>query len=270
MKILSAEQIRQADKFTIENEPIRSINLMERASKAFVSWLEANYDNNSNVVVFCGTGNNGGDGLAIARLLKFSGWKVTPITVKKSAKKSQEFTINYLTIAEVSRIKNIESKEDLNLDLDDTDIIVDAIFGSGLSREAKGVYAETIKYINGSGATVISVDVPSGLQIDTISTKKHIVRADDVVSFQLPKLAFLIPENYEYVKNWHIVDIGLDERFINAQETNLEYIDEVLVQNLMRSRSKFAHKGDFGKVLIISGSYAKMGASVLCTKACMR
>jgi len=270
MKILGAELIRAADKYTIENEPIKSIDLMERASKAFVSWFESNFNREKRVVIFCGTGNNGGDGLAIARILSFRKWKVSTFIVKKSAKKSKDFTINYLRLAEVREVDNIESTKDLNVDLRENDIVIDAIFGSGLVREVKGIYADTIKYINDSGASIISVDVPSGLFIEAISPNKSLIRADQVLSFQLPKLGFLIPENKEYVKNWSIADIGLDKQFINSQESNYEYIDHILAKNLLKSRNKFAHKTEFGRILLMSGSYGKMGACVLCTKASIR
>ena len=270
MKILSAEQIRKADKHTIENEPIKSIDLMERASRSFVQWFESNFNRKRKVYIFCGTGNNGGDGLAIARLLSFRKWQVTTITVKKSARKSQDFTINFLKLAEVRQVDNIEKKEDIDFDVQPDDVVIDAIFGSGLAREIKGIYADVINYINDSGSTVISVDVPSGLFIDSISPKKTIIQADHVLSFQLPKLGFLIPENSAYVNKWSITDIGLDNEFINSQQANFEYIDNDLVESLIKPRAKFAHKTNFGRILLMSGSYGKMGACVLCAKASIK
>lgn len=243
---------------------------MERASRAFVTWFEANFKKEQRILIFCGTGNNGGDGLAIARILSFRKWKISTITVRKSGKKSQDFTINYLRLAEVREVGNIEKKIDLSFDLGKDDIVIDAIFGSGLTREVKGVYADTIKYINESGATVVSVDAPSGLFIDAISPKKALIRADHVLSFQLPKLSFLMPDNKEFVKSWSIADIGLDTNFINTQESSYEYIDEGLAKGLLKQRDKFAHKTDFGRILFMSGSYGKMGACVLCTKASIR
>jgi NAD(P)H-hydrate epimerase len=154
--------------------------------------------------------------------------------------------------------------------LNKSDIIIDAIFGSGLTREIKGIYAETIQYINESRATIVSVDVPSGLFIDTQSPKKTIVRADHVVSFQLPKMAFLLPENQAFVKSFSIADIGLDQDFIESQNSDFEYIDDQLAQKILKPRTKFAHKTDFGRILFMSGSYGKMGACVLCTKASIR
>jgi hydroxyethylthiazole kinase-like uncharacterized protein yjeF len=267
MKILSADIIRQVDQYTIKNEPVQSIDLMERASRAFVEWFELNYDKEKKLFIFCGTGNNGGDGLAIARLLSIRKWKVTTITVKKSSKKSNDFTINYLKLAEVRIVENVEKKEDLIFDIKKEDIVIDAIFGSGLTREVKGIQAETIKYINDSGATVVAVDVPSGLFIDNISPKKSIIKADHVLSFQLPKLAFLLPDNSKYVKNWSMADIGLDDNFIKEQDSDYEFIDQQFVKGIFKPRSKYAHKTDFGKILLIAGSYGKMGACVLGARA---
>lgn len=267
MKILSAELIRKADQYTIKNEPIESIDLMERASRGFVDWFEGNFNKEKKLFIFCGTGNNGGDGLAIARMLCIRKWDISTITVKKSSKKSHDFTINYLKLAEVRTVENIEKKEDLDFNIQQEDIVIDAIFGSGLTREVKGIQAETIKYINDSGATIVSVDVPSGLFIDNISSKKSIIKADHVLSFQLPKLAFLLPENSEYVKNWSITDIGLDTNFINEQDSSIEFIDQQLVKSIFKPRLKFAHKTDFGRILLIAGSWGKMGACVLGAKA---
>ena len=270
MKILSADLIRKADQNTIMNEPIKSIDLMERAARAFVAWFESNFVREKKVFVFCGTGNNGGDGLAIARMLSFGKWEIATITVVKSAKQSQDFTINFLRLAEVRNIANVEKKEDLDVKIQKDDIIIDAIFGSGLTREVTGIYADTINYINDSGATIISVDVPSGLFIDTLSPKKSIIRADHVLSFQLPKLAFLLPENSEYVKNWSIGDIGLDVNFIEKQDSDFEFIDQHLAKSLIIPRSRFAHKTDFGKILLLAGSWGKMGAAVLCSRSCVK
>ncbi len=270
MKILNSDLTKKADLFTIKNEPIKSIDLMERASKAFVQWFEANFERKQRIFIFCGTGNNGGDGMAISRILTYRKWIVTTITVKRSSKKTQDFTINYLKLAEVWDIKNIAENKDLDIDIRPDDIVIDAIFGSGLTREVRGIYAKTINYINNTGATIISVDIPSGLFIDSHSKKSPIIQADHVLSFQLPKLAFLLPENSRYVKSWSIVDIGLDANFIAEQESSYEYIDHQMAKSLIKFRSKFAHKTDFGRILIMAGSYGKMGACILGTRACIK
>ncbi len=270
MKILNADIIRKADQFTIANEPISSIELMERASIAFVDWFELNYDKARKVFIFCGTGNNGGDGLAIARILISKNWDVNTFVINRSAKRSDDFLINYKKLSELTTISDIEKNDDLNFAVDKKDIAIDAIFGSGLTREVRGIYAETIDYIHSSLATIISVDTPSGLFIDIPSSKKSIIKADHVLSFQLPKLAFLLPENEPYVKNWSMVDIGLDIDFIRNQNTNFEYIDLPLIKDMYISRSKFSHKTNFGRLLLVAGSWGKMGAAVLCAKSCVK
>ena len=270
MKIFSAEQIRKADQYTIKEEPIKSIDLMERAALAFVKWFELNFDAERRVIVFCGTGNNGGDGLAIGRILSFKGWNVHTLTVKKSSKQSLDFTMNYLKLAEVRDVPDINSTEDFTFDIQPSDIVIDAIFGSGLTRPVKGIYAETIHLINNSSATIVSVDVPSGLFIDSSSEKEAIIKADFVLSFQTPKLAFLLPENSEFVKNWLVADIGLHPDFMSNEQTDYSYIEKEYVKGLLKRRSKFAHKVDFGRVLIMSGSWGKMGAAILCAKACVK
>lgn len=270
MKIFSATQIREADAFTIQYEPVKSINLMERASKAFVEWFEKNFDKNRRLIIFCGTGNNGGDGLAISRMLSFKKWKVNTYTVLKASKRTQDFTINYLKLAEVREIPDITSGGDLDFEIHSGDIIIDAIFGSGLSRSVTGVYAEVIRFINQSPATVVSVDVPSGMFIDTPGGEGAVVEADDVVSFQLPKLAFFLEQNQQYVKNWITVDIGLHPNYLNNTAAKFEFLDRDMVSDMLRVRNKYAHKGEFGKSLIIAGSHGKMGAAVLCARACIR
>ena len=270
MKILSATQIRKADQYTIEHEPIKSIDLMERASNAFVSWFEMNFNKQRKVFIFCGTGNNGGDGLAIGRILGIKNWDVKTVTVNKSSKKSKDFLMNYLKLAEVSEIANIESPNDLNMVIGQSDLIIDAIFGSGLNKPAHGIHAETINFMNDSGATIVSVDVPSGLFIDDVSPKGAIVKADFVLTFQLPKLAFLISDSAPYVKHWTMADIGLKLDFLEELDTNYFYLEKEFVKGLVKKRSRFEHKGNFGKVLIIAGSYGKIGAAVLCTKACVK
>jgi hydroxyethylthiazole kinase-like uncharacterized protein yjeF len=270
MKIFSAAQIREADEFTIEHEPIKSINLMERASRAFADWFEVNFDKSRCVYIFCGTGNNGGDGLAIARMLTIKNWKAKAITVKKSSKSTQDFTFNYLKLAEVHEVADISRSEDLKINLTENDIVIDAIFGSGLTRPVRGIYSKVIAFINNSKAEVVSVDVPSGLFIDRHSGDGEIICADRVLSFQHPKLAFLMPENQNYVKSWSTIDIGLHPDYIRDTATPYEFVDQAFVTKTIKPRSKFAHKGNYGSALIVAGSYGKIGASVLCAKACMK
>ena len=273
MKILSAQQIRDADQYTIEKEPIKSIDLMERASRAFVNWFEAKLSKSGRVFVFCGTGNNGGDGLAIARMLIVKKWNVIPITIKKSSKRSQDFMLNYLKLAEVRNIPNIELESDLNFEVSENDYIIDAVFGSGLNKPVKGIQSKVIEFINSQSATTISVDTPSGLYIDSNALKEDIgpiINADYTISFQLPKLSFFFEKHQQFVGDFSVVNIGLHQDFIDDVETKFEYIEFSLIKSILKTRLKFSHKGTYGRSLIISGSWGKIGASVLCSKACLR
>jgi len=265
MKILSASQIRLADQFTIENEPISSIDLMERASEAFVSWFTGQFKKKDEVLAVCGTGNNGGDGLAISRMLLAGGYKVKVAIAGDTAKGSEDFKTNLRRLEKLSVVVYDTSDTDFQ-----TNIIIDALFGSGLSRPVTGGLADLIKKINDSEAEVVAVDIPSGLYCDDPSKGDAIVEADNVVTFQLPKLAFLLPENGRFVKNWATVDIGLNTEFISSQDSNFQLIELGLVREKLKKRPKFFHKGQAGKALLVTGSKGKMGAAVLCAKACLR
>lgn len=270
MKIFSAEQVRLADQYTISKEPIPSIQLMERASMAFVQWYVKQFDKSRRVWVVCGTGNNGGDGLAISRLLLQRGYEVNVYTVREKGKGTDDFRINFGRLSEKKAIRNIQVIGDFDLRPAPADIVIDAIFGSGLTRQVDGLFAEVITKINNCGAAVVSVDIPSGLFCDTHSDGEAIIRAQHVVSFQLPKLAFFLPENQDYVRQWSVVDIGLSREFLHRESTEHYFLRKNFIRGLLKSRDKYAHKGTFGKVLLVAGSYGKMGAAVLCARACQR
>lgn len=230
ISLYSAKNTQEWDAYTIANEPISSEKLMERASRAFVGFFISRFNERENVAIICGKGNNGGDGLVIGRLLQELKYNVTIF------KAEEPFDLGPFTV------------------------IIDAIFGTGLSRPAQ---SDAIKKINASSAIKVSVDVPSGLRIDTHS-EGDIVKADYTITFQTPKLAFMMPENAEYVGEWHVVDIGLKDDF-NAATRDF-FIDKIEV----KKRKKFSHKGDYGRALLIAGSLGKMGACVLSARAALR
>lgn len=271
MKILSVEQIRRADAYTIQHEPIASIDLMERASRAFVSWFCENIETEGGKVkIVCGLGDNGGDGLAIARMLQPLGYDLEVYMVKYSDKTSENFQINLKRLERQLTINYIEN-ERVILDFVENDIVVEALLGSGLSRPIEGLLKSVIERINRSEATVISVDMPSGLFADRANQATDvIVKATHTVAFQLPKLAFVLPQNAEFVGDWHIVDIGLHKNFIQSAETHYYFSISKEVEKLIKPRQKFSHKGTFGHALLIAGSYGMMGAAVLAARACMR
>lgn len=269
-KILSAEQIRLADKHTIENEPITSLLLMERASKAFVAWFTKSFNLTRPVKIFCGTGNNGGDGMAIGRLLSDYGYKVQAFYIGDDKKGTPDFVTNLEKLKRLLDVVQITDPKQFP-DISGKDIVVDGIFGSGLSRKVQRIHAELINYLNGSKAhKKIAIDIASGLFSDTHSDKRAVMKVDHTISFQVPKLAFVLPQSAPHTGDLEIVDIGLNAEFIAGQETNYALLNLEAIRGILKQRPKFAHKGMMGKCLLMAGSYGKMGAALLAAKACLR
>lgn len=268
MKIFSAKQTHELDAITIENEPISSVDLMERASLAFVDWFTDRFTKEKNILIFCGPGNNGGDGLAIARLLLNKHYNVE-VFIIESVATSKDFKINEERLLKITTANYIHSSNDFP-EIDGTEVVIDAIFGSGLTRLVEGLYAEIISYLNKKSSIIVSVDIASGLFCDYHTPGSVTVKPTFTVSFQLPKLAFLLPENYASVGEWHLVDIGLDKNYIQDTNSPYYYLDPEMIRSSIKKRGKFAHKGDFGKALIIAGNYGMIGAALLASKACLR
>lgn len=268
MKILSAAQIREVDAYTIQNEPIASIDLMERASRKFTNWFKQQFDDSNRICIVAGTGNNGGDGLAAGRMLVDANYDVAAFVVGKS-EGSEDFLINLQRLSkdmEIPRIEDAGAFPSFN----EYDIVIDAIFGSGLSRPVEGLYGRIIEKINGANAVKVSIDISSGLFCDQSSIDQITAKADYTYTFQLPKLAFLLPENDERVGEWILGDIGLDKDFIDRQVTDYVMVTRELLEPFVKKRPRHSHKGSFGKGLLVTGSYGKMGASVLASRAFMR
>lgn len=268
LKVLNSVQIKELDSYTILHDPIASIDLMERACHAFVKWFVARFVNSRKIGIICGTGNNGGDGLGIARILSDWGYTVSVWIVRGPVKETEDFKINLDRLDE--KLKVLEFSDSANLGIfSSCEILIDAIFGSGLSRPPEGIYERAIQACNATDAIRIAVDIPSGLFADKHSSGA-VVKTDHTVSFQLPKLAFFFPENHIYVGEWHLVDIGLSKIFIQNAGTAHYYLTKKSVKKILRHRSTFSHKGDYGKALLIAGSYGKMGACVLAARASLR
>lgn len=273
MHILSAEQMRQADACTIQQEPIASINLMERASKACFDWMRKTIDRHTPIKVFCGTGNNGGDGLAIARMLALSGYSVVAYKICLSENFSADFITNEKRLRKVKKAQQETLHPGDKLpEIKPEDVLIDAIFGTGLNRPLESFAKTIVEHMNQAQARIISIDMPSGLfsEDNTPNPSGGIIRAHHTLSFQLPKLAFMFADNHPYTGNWTILDIGLNKEFISTQETPWHFVTapEVKVKGL--SRLKHDHKGTYGHGLLIAGSYGKGGAAILSAKACLR
>lgn len=269
MKIFSASQIRSADQATIANEPISSLDLMERASGKVSGWIADQEDwNDSTFFVFCGVGNNGGDGLVIARHLHQSGYTVEVFVIPYSTNYSEDFqqnldSINALSIPVLFLDKNTPFPQP-----EKDDVIVDAIFGTGLNREPEGHVLQIIEKINASACTILSVDVPSGLFLE--KPTQIAVQSDYLLTFQFTKLAFYLPDNSKFIKKVYVLDIGLSADFIENERTAFYYTNSETIKNLWRSVSKFAHKGTQGHALLIGGSFGKMGSIFLSSHAALR
>lgn len=272
MKILSAGQIREVDKYTIEHEPISSADLMERASLACVNWITDKYRTAKEVKVFAGPGNNGGDGLCIAYFLLLAGFHVKVYLIAEPESLSADASVKYHRLLQYNKEVVIVLKESVTPEIRPSDIVVDALFGTGLNRSLSGYPVTLIRHINNSGAGVIAIDVPSGLFCESNegNNRDFIVKARHTLTFQAPKLAFLFAENYVFTGDIHVLDIGLHQAGIDIQDSKLYFQQKNDFEKHLKTRKKFDHKGVFGHALLISGSYGKMGAAVLASKACLR
>ena len=272
MKILKASEIRQADQFTILHEPIASIDLMERASGTCFDWLKSNLNLDKTIYVYCGIGNNGGDGLALARMLSNASCDVFVYCVGNPENGSEDFKINFERWKQTNHNTTLLSSLDKLPIHTKNHLIIDAIFGTGLTRKVEGDTLKVIKHINESGVEVISIDLPSGMYAEDNSSSDtdNIVQADHTLTFQSPKLAFLISDTGEKVGYFHVLDIGLNRSFIESCESQFFYTQEEDISSMLHPRELFSHKGTFGHTLMITGSKGKMGAAILASKSAVK
>jgi hydroxyethylthiazole kinase-like uncharacterized protein yjeF len=273
MKIFSSDKVREIDAYTIENEPIKSIDLMERAATSLFKWFVKHFERSPNVLVFTGPGNNGGDGLALSRMLASTGYHVKVFHVAFSSKNSEDWSINKERLLQQDKAEFNEIKETGDFPfIKPGDIVIDSIFGSGLTRPVEGLPAQVIKKINESEARVVSIDVPSGLfgEDNTSNDMDSIIRADYTLSLQFPKVSFFFAENQHFVGKFYVLPIGLHPAKISSMPTDYNVIDRSLVADILQDRNKFDHKGHFGHGLMVAGSCGKAGAAVLSSHAALR
>ncbi|GAB3782579.1 bifunctional ADP-dependent NAD(P)H-hydrate dehydratase/NAD(P)H-hydrate epimerase [Spirosoma horti] len=244
---------------------------MERAALTFVDWFVDHFSNKTKTKIFCGLGNNGGDGLAIARLLLEREYPIDIFVVRYAPRESDDFMHNHRRLKLVTEnVHYIESATDIPA-IRHNDVVIDAILGSGLSRPTEGIVSDTIKAINRAPATVVSVDIASGLYTDQPNSPTDvIIEPDYTLSFQLPKLAFMMPQNGPYVGDWQLLDIRLHKRFIDLAPTPYYFTQPDEARLLLHKRDRFSNKGTFGHALLLVGSYGKIGAAVLAARACLR
>ncbi len=270
MKILSAAQIRQLDHTTLQEQRLLSVELMERAATAFVRWFSGCYSpaEAGEILVLCGPGNNGGDGLAAARLLRQAGYAMR-LALLPAAKSTADWQHNRQRLPKAVPAAEVAAGQ-LPAIAPGT-LVIDALFGTGCNRPLVGLAADLVQHLNAAQARVIALDLPSGLFANAPQPAgSPVVRAAQTIGFGLPKLAFFLPQNAAYVGEWRIEDISLSEAFIAATATPWHYTDAAAVAGALPPRPRFSHKGTFGHALLLAGSRGKMGAAVLAAGACLR
>jgi len=265
IKLFTSDQIKAWDATTIRDRGITSFELMQRACRAFVTWFTERYDASHEVYVVCGTGNNGGDGLGIALLLHEWNYPVQ-VFIVRGTNTTPDFDTSLTLLNGKVTVKEITSSE---FDVPTGSIVIDALFGTGLSRELDGKYVQIIKKLNELDVIRVAVDVPSGLRIDA-PVSGEIFRADHTVTFQAPKLAFLLPQSSVFTGQWHVVDIGLSKAFVKEAKSGYFLVTQKSVRRIVKPRTPFSHKGSYGHALLIAGSTGKMGAAVLAARAALR
>lgn len=274
MKIFTTAQIRELDKYTIEHEPIASLDLMERAARALTQVVVQEWTVATPIVIFAGPGNNGGDALAMARMLSEQNYQVSVYLFNISGHLSADCAANKQRLLDTKLAKNfVEVSTEFDPPvLDSNTLVIDGLFGSGLNKPLAGGFASLVKYINASPSKVVSIDVPSGLMTEdnAYNVRANIIRANMTLTLQHPKLSFLFPENQQFVGQLRVLDIKLSKEGIEKIEASFTMIEESDVRERLLIRSPFAHKGQMGTALMIAGCYGMAGAAVLATKACLR
>ena len=273
MKFFTTSQIAELDQYTIENEPVEAIDLMERASERLAEWIALYFDSNHRIAVFAGHGNNGGDALAVSRMLASLDYKVDVFIPDFGKKFTDLFSINLNRLKIWVDVKTINWNPDEPLpELHSYDLIIDGLFGAGLSRPLSGFPAQLVKHLNQSGLPIVSIDIPSGLMgEDNIGIDPYsIIHATYTLTLEFPKLSLFFKENAQYTGIWEVIPIGLHPDAIARTETPWHYSDHKSMVSLLKPRTRFSHKGTYGHALLMAGSYGKMGAAVLAAKGCLR
>jgi NAD(P)H-hydrate epimerase len=273
MNILLGTQFRAWDKYTIAHEPISSINLMERASVNIAQLISERWGKETPVYVFAGPGNNGGDALAIARLLSEQGYSISVYLMNPKQYLTSDCETNKQRLLAIPSIKFTEVTTQMDTPtIPKESLIIDGLFGTGLNQPLSGGYAMLVKFINNTGCDVLSIDIPSGLMCEdnTCNDPQHIIRATVTATVQGLKLAFLFPENYIYIGEVKIVDIGLHPDGLNEMKIGYSTIEKSDVERMIKTRNPYAHKGSMGHGLLIAGKYGMAGAATLAGKASLR
>ncbi len=273
MKIFPANKVQEIDAYTIEHEPIKSIDLMERAALKLTEWFVKRIKTDRKIIIIAGPGNNGGDALAMARMLIERRYTPKVYFISSSGKLSADCRTNLDRLHQtgIGTVYQISSPDDFP-EAGPGDVVVDGVFGSGLSRVVEGLYKSLLTHINQSEASIISIDIPSGLFGEDNSTNNadSIIHASYTLTFQFPFLSFMFADNVCYVGEWHVLDIGLHPGIIENTASKYTLLERQEIAGMFRERKKFDHKGNYGHALCIAGSFGMMGAAVLSGKAAIR
>ena len=272
MKIFTAAQIKACDAFTIQEQNITSQDLMERAAHACFEWVYKNYSRDIPVLVVCGMGNNGGDGLALTRILLQEGFSAKAVVLKHTEQFSPDATQNFTLLHHLAPDNvQILTEGMFITELPENVLLIDCLFGTGLNRPLEGWPAEFVREINELKNDKIAIDIPSGLPSDSLPAKDAaVIEAKHTLSFQFYKRSFLHQEAKVFTGHIHILDIGLSEKFTATTHSQYNTIDHEVIKSIYQPRNSFGHKGTYGKAMLIGGSYGKIGAIALSTKAALR
>ena len=271
MKILTQEQLYQADRETLSREGIPSEALMERAATRVFDWIHHRLQGApTHIHIFCGIGNNGGDGLVVARHLQQHGYHSTVYIVKYSEYRSDDFLTNLKRLKEEDIWPAYLDAGSPIPEIPPSDLVVDAVFGIGLNRPPASWVGALFGSLNASGAFILSIDMPSGLYMAAVPRDPEaVIRADYLLTFGAPKLVFFLPQTGSFIKRWEVLDIGLDRDFMANLEVENEFYGAGLVRAFYRPRERFSHKGTYGHALILGGSHGKIGAVALAARAAL-
>lgn len=273
MKILSCVQQKEADAYTIEHDSILSINLMEKAASMITDAICRRWNKSHKMIVFAGPGNNGGDAVAVARMLHLKNYQVQVILFNIKGNLSEDCLTNIKRLQECGFTNYTEVSTQFDPPkLTANDIVIDGLFGTGLSNPLSGGFAAVVQYINASPAKVVSIDIPSGMmgEDNTRNIRHNIIKANLTLTIHLPKLSFLFAENEDLIGELEVLDIGISKEFTEQAESKNFIIEKNEVSAIVKPRKKFSHKGNFGHAIIIAGSYGMGGAAVMAGKSCMR
>ncbi len=269
MKILSAIQIKSCDIATTESG-ISSLNLMERAAAKCVEWTEMNFKTTNRFLIFCGTGNNGGDGLTMARMFYEKGFDVEVYIDRANLNFKADTEINFRKIKKISGIE-IKDFGDFSKTIKEKTVLIDALFGYGLNRKLSGKVKNLVETLNQTTLPKVSIDIPTGLFADKVIEKDSVVfKADFTLTFQFYKRSFLHPETGRFCGKTEVLDIDLDSKFIEDAETDYFVIDNSIIRKIYKPREDFSNKGTFGKSILVGGSYGKIGAVLMSSLSALR